>query len=360
MEDGSETPTVVKEYNVGKLLGSTLSRKGKLFGDQRKQNLRKMQMLALNVLTLARRTSKPAYFGARLWPVIGISASLTNFEVMDASKDYVNKMERIQNRLGRMLLRLPPTTPNVVVQGELGWWPIQNLLDKRKLMYLRYILDCEEQEPERLIVQAVRQQVEWHRIAPQKQTWYSEVLTLVQKYDIELTGNERLQYFTDAMLKQLFKRKVQTDYTTNLQTHRSLEFYRDKRRPHLDTDVGSTSDAQWWMKCRTGTLQLGWKQGEPCCGTCREEGTSETIQHFLWECSGNRTQETKETVISTVESYMPDFVNEGDAKTKTFWLLAQHQTEGMRMWAGEMVKALWTERTKILERYSGLVYFVMG
>lgn len=53
MSDGSDRPIYIKEYDIGRLLGANLSRKGKLFKVQKKDNIKKLQFLAREVLTLS-------------------------------------------------------------------------------------------------------------------------------------------------------------------------------------------------------------------------------------------------------------------------------------------------------------------
>lgn len=273
---------------------------------------------------------------------------MTNYEVMDVSKNHVKRMDTVQNTLGRLLLGLPPCTPAAVTLGELGWTPISMVIAKRKMLYLRYLIKNEMDEPERLIVHALKQQIAWHEQKPHQKSWYKEMLQLVAEYDVKPTGVNSLEDMSDIRFKQLFHARRKSHFIVEMMKKPSLQYYRDKRNPGLDLTTRNHGPSNLWLRCRTGTLQLGWKQGLGLCPACRRENTNETIAHFLWECKGNRDSELKETTIAAIEAYMPDFVLEGDAQVKTFWTLALHQTQGMRMIIGEMIAELWKQRGEMI------------
>ena len=126
-----------------------------------------------------------------------INGILTNSKAWyGIKKDEIEALEKIDENLLRTLLETPSSTPKEMLYLELGCLPIKFILRTRRLMFLQYIL---QQEENSLIHRFFKAQVE----NPVKNDW-----CLTVKEDLESISVNLNLCDVKRMSKQKFKEKV--------------------------------------------------------------------------------------------------------------------------------------------------------
>ena len=77
----------------------------------------------------------------KLYWSLCVAGMLYGCEVMVMGEKVLEMFEKAHRHVARRIKILPVQCSNVLCLAGLGWWTIQSYIDKRKLMYLRKLLD---------------------------------------------------------------------------------------------------------------------------------------------------------------------------------------------------------------------------
>ena len=72
---------------------------------------------------------------------VAIPAILHGTDVVPVSGETISNLNVVQNKLGKSLLGIPPSTGNPVVNVELGWKPFHLRVSQAKLSYFKHVQD---------------------------------------------------------------------------------------------------------------------------------------------------------------------------------------------------------------------------
>ena len=61
-------------------------------------------------------------------------------EIIDYSETNIADMEKAHRQAARRIQNIPKCTPNPATIEGLGWWPIEAIIDRKKLVFARKIL----------------------------------------------------------------------------------------------------------------------------------------------------------------------------------------------------------------------------
>ena len=114
----------------------------------------------------------------RLYHAVFISTLLFNCQTWTRVRKYdIDTLAVVQLIYLKQALRVPYSTPNVVVYFEMGLLPIEYVIDMRRFVYLHYILMLTNDEPvKNLYYQQLELAFEEH--------WANEIHHLVKQYNI--------------------------------------------------------------------------------------------------------------------------------------------------------------------------------
>ena len=145
-----------------------------------------------------------------------LSSLLTNAEAWyNLSDNDVTELEKIDESLLRRVLECPISTPKEMLYLELGVTPIRNIIRKRRLNFLQYIL---HEEKDSLMYSFLKAQLD----QPTRNDWGQTVLKDIQTYKLDLTVDD-IESMSQAKFNTLVKTKGQQN---------TLEYLNGKKGTH--------------------------------------------------------------------------------------------------------------------------------
>ena len=254
-----------------------------------------------------------------------ISSMLFNCETWyNVPNVEIERLERIDEQCIRRIMKAPHGTPKVLLYLEMGLTPIRFIIQKRRLMFLQYIL---QENKDSLINKFLKIQIK----TPTKQDWGSLVVKDIEDLDINLTLDE-----IENLSKRAFKKIV----NDQLKMHAFIQLQNKKKSKskdviHENLDMEeylapndndeSVHAKQFAFKCRARMLNLKYnmknKGKDIACSACGEE--EETLLHIL-QCQENINEPNKvektdmQKIYSTDREEMFKTTKNIDAKMKYF------------------------------------------
>ena len=138
------------------------------------------------------------------------------------NKSEIQELDRIYNQAIKRLIGIPYSTPTIGLFVELGIPSLEELIDKRKLMFLHRLVN---QNEERLTSQVYKEQ----QLMPEM-NWASEIQDILKKYQI---NDENIQNMKKGAWKKEIDKKLKE---TQINTRKEW-FKRSKKCNHMIDDV---------------------------------------------------------------------------------------------------------------------------
>jgi len=373
LEDNTQRRVELSQAEEIKYLGLILSRGVYIHIQQRQSVMNRMKGIIWNINNIAKQTDNPAKYGARIWEIYGKPAVLYSHEIMMCSPTYIRNLQIQQNKLGRMLLRVPNNTPQEFLQKELGWEPIEIAITKFQYNYLQYLLKLSE---DRWVKKAYKEQYLWF-VEHERNAGQTEVLD----EDDEVECDSRLPFqsamenwscisnesLTPIMAnydhighvkKPTIKTKcwlhqvAQFAKGLNLTIHETVSKTKLKRlagiatlsqidnkirensvkRPYYQDRVAKCMDEDLhvptqglWLRIKMGMWPDPYHMHFYVCPLCKS-GWGEKVQHVQWDC-----EETgKIGIREQLKSLIPNELKEQHFETWSEWMFNSNRTHGER------------------------------
>ena len=194
----------------------------------------------------------------------------------------MKKLKVCQMSLLKRVLKTPASSPNAVVQLELGVIPIEYEIFKKRLMFLQHILKLGDTDP-------VNKVYHEQRKYEHEQNWANEVEELRQKMNIDISNESiksiskgRWKKIVDDSIKEAARRKLNSD-CGNLKkvTRTYIELKAKEYLFKLPVE-----DARIVFAFRSGALDLKcnrkWKYKDTLCRACGN--SEEDLNHIINVC----------------------------------------------------------------------------
>ena len=118
-----DTIANIKICNKIKYLGITIENKKNCFREHKKEKLNKAKQLANMTYSITERSCNRLLVGKGYWKGVGLAVTLYGAEILDYSKEELEKLQRIENKVYRCILRVPTCPANCVLRSEPHHWP---------------------------------------------------------------------------------------------------------------------------------------------------------------------------------------------------------------------------------------------
>ena len=216
-----------------------------------------------------------------------ISSLLSNSESWyNLTEEDLKQLEQVDEKLLRGVLECPVSTPKEMLYLELNCIPVRYIIMSRRLNFLHYILNEDENS---LIFTFFMAQLE----QPSRQDWCQTVIEDLKTLKINLTLNE-LRNLEKSKFKKLIKDKIEEEalkylnsvkakHSKVLHIKHSKMMVQDYLRPE---DTISINEAKFLFLLRTRMLDVRanfeGKYKDLMCPACK---LVEDTQHHLIECS---------------------------------------------------------------------------
>ena len=196
------------------------------------------------------------------------------------SKKDIEELERIQKNVLTAILDMPKTTPYLGLLSELGVWPVEELLDYKRIMLLHQIITSKEG---RFLKEVIEGQIK----DTFKGCWMEQTKEICSKYSL---GIQAIRSLSKYKLKAILKRRISKNLDLKIQEEAKnktkLRFCRDFNRK-LYTKKGSMCHrtVRSIMKTRLNMLELKCNyKGTSSTDTCNLCGVELDTTEHLFSC----------------------------------------------------------------------------
>ena len=132
----SSSPLKVDFVSSFKYLGVTFnSQPYRLFSDFNDLVLRKCETFAHNILSMSKSGPDRSYMALVLWKTVALPSILYSVECIPLHATTISKIECTQNRIGKFVLQVPPSSVNIQVLTDAGLIPVRFLICQKVVQY---------------------------------------------------------------------------------------------------------------------------------------------------------------------------------------------------------------------------------
>ena len=162
------------------------------------------------------------------------------------SQKDIEKLDKIQKTVLTSTLELPSSTPYLGILSELGIWPVEQLVDYKRIMLLNQILNSKDS---RFLKEIIEEQIR----ATFTGCWYEETKEICDKYNL---GLQLIKGLSKTKLKNIMKSRISKRLDQHIKemakTKTKLRFCSDFKRKkytkmgNIDFEITKTT-----MKLKT-------------------------------------------------------------------------------------------------------------
>ena len=157
-----------------------------------------------NILNIMREISLGDHYfsiGILLRQTMFLSVILLNAETwINLTEANIEELEKIDRILIKLIFEAPSTTPTKLLYLESGCIPIRFLIKAKRLMFLHYLLNRDENEMIAKVLNAQKEE-------PIKNDWYSKVLEDLEDFGLNYLDTEDIKSMKEEKYKDLIKEK---------------------------------------------------------------------------------------------------------------------------------------------------------
>ena len=130
----------IKGYDKMKYLGITINDKKNKFKTQKKLIIEKATKMANLTYSVVSRSCARLMIGKVYWKGIVLPMILYGTNIIDFTKEEIQKLQRIENSVGRKILCALSSAQEVALRGEIGISSMKSRIMEGQLKYLHHIL----------------------------------------------------------------------------------------------------------------------------------------------------------------------------------------------------------------------------
>ena len=278
----------IEVKNKTKYLGVTINDAKNLFKVQKPCMIKKATKMSNITYSIVARSCARLMIGKVYWKSIALPMILYGANVINFTQEDIQKLQRIENSVGRKIMGAPSYTQETALRGEIGISSMKSRIMEGQLKYLQHIL---RGESNRLLERVVEEM----RNDKKKNKWMGGLIE--DRKRVGIRGIDISKQEISEKVKKWDKEKWRND----MQEKESLKIYRQ-----FKTDLGGmeniydNSEASVILfKCRTNNMNLGDRKRfinqSTECVMCGHE--KEDLTHFLLYCDGYSEERAKNTVL---------------------------------------------------------------
>ena len=265
-----------------KYLGITVNDSKNLFKTHKQNMIEKATRLSNLTHSVIARSCSRLLIGKAFWKSIALPSILYGANIVEFTKQDIEKLQRLENSVGRKILGAPSYSQGAALRGEIGISSMKARIMGGQLRYLQYILRGEGNE-------LLERVVEEMRASHKKNRWIKGLIE--DRKVIGIRGasasneeiNSKVREWDDRVWKQEMAEKE------------SLSLYREwrQRMGGQEKVYDNRESSILLFKSRTNNLNLGDRkrfqnQSTECimCGAEKED-----LIHFLLHCPAYNQKE---------------------------------------------------------------------
>ena len=214
--------------------------------------------------------------GKTFWKGIALANILYASEIIVFNKENLNKLQKIENKVYRLILNLPIYTAVGFLRGEIGASDVISRDMKNKILFMKHALTEDRNQ--------LLKSIMTHNISLNDTIWVKKTIQHLQ--EVELNVKDVCD-MSIQMIKNKINEKDSDKWRNDIIGKSSLYLYRElKNNINEEKWFRNSYKHSIMMNARANTLKLGWRSyfhdNNSLCKLCNEQ--VETLEHFLIDC----------------------------------------------------------------------------
>ena len=264
-----------------KYLGLEICDERDIFKYQKENMIAELRKLA-NATYYAIETSyNRVLIGKLWWKSLALSKALFGLGTMTMKAEQIRKMQVIENKVFRLILRASSNTPVAALRGEIGATSMKSRARESRLLLAKSILDGDNE---------LMKMVLWKSIENKGNRWGKRLRNDLKEVRMSVKD---LQEMNKTGIRKRVREIDKEEWQMELEKLSSLKIYRENKNKIEDEGIYENSEGSMYLcKARTNSLELNsrthfLRNGNRICDLCEEE---ETLEHFLLDCEKLETK----------------------------------------------------------------------
>ena len=291
---------IVKET---KYLGLTLSKDG--FGQENTQkiNIARQWMGRIHAETKFRYGTNVII--RDMWKMMAVPKIMYGTEVLSINKKVIDKLETVQNQVGRIALKANSLITTVAIQGEMGWSSFMDRTMKAKIKYKTRLENLNNETWVKIIYEKLAKNSKWGK----------EINMMMKKNEIKWKSTEKGITLNGKQCKD--KRNIKSNVDNIIRTigekqwrnkrdnRKSIVIYKSKEKPRWTPLYSDDPGSQALLQARTDSMfhrsRMAWIHDSLVCQYC-DLNKEENTKHIITECTRYKKirKQYVENIIKTI------------------------------------------------------------
>ena len=254
-----------------------------------------------------------------IWKTVAVPGILYAMDTMSWSAEEVNKIEAIQNKVGRLGLGANRMVGTEAIRGDMGWSTFEERLFKGKLKYKIRLEKMDRNRWAKNVYLNSGTKSNWNkncsRIAGKCgffRRWVDNVDGGVREWVLSLLLGEENMY-DERKWKGIINNNVKEHgllkWKQGMEKKSTLKMYSEKEKPKKEIFYNGNKGSSLLFKARTNSLEINDRtyrfngSRDRWCKMCNR-GVEETLDHVIVECSAYDT--ARDIAISKYKGILGD------------------------------------------------------
>ena len=222
-----------------------------------------------------------------LWKGLAVPEIMFGMEIIPWTKNDIDKLEVIQNKVGRKALGAPYYTATEAIRGDMGWSAFDERICKAKLKYKLRLELCPAANP-------LRRVYEWVG----RGSFSRECTRIEKRYNITWgmgrvtrINGKNIQSYTQGCrwIDKLISGAGLDKWKSSANNKQTLRYYKYKEKPGKEKFYNGSWKSKALFRARTDSLDINArKRGQSAdqhCNKCiNTTNALESLEHVLLEC----------------------------------------------------------------------------
>ena len=329
-EKGTEEIEGIKIVKRMKYLGLEICDEKDIFKYQKENMIAELRKLANATFYAIETSYNRVLIGKLWWKSLALSKALFGLGVMTMTAEQIQKMQVIENKVYRLILRAPMITPVAALRGEIGASTMKSRARESRILLAKSIVEGNNELVKKIL---------WKAIHSNRNSWGNRLKSDLKETRMDIKD---LQEMSKAEIRKRIREIDKEEWQKELEGLSSLKIYRDNKKDIQDEGIYENSEASMYLcRARTNSLELNsrthfLRNGNRICDLCEEE---ETLEHFLINCEYLETKRNYE-LLSKYEK---------ESKEETVGsLLFKMEKEDLEP-LKEMLSQMWKKRDQLIK-----------
>ena len=320
MKDKPEEIEEIEVVNSIKYLGVFIQDSMDIFGKQREKLIGQAKKLGNFSYSIIMKSCHKVLIGKTYWKIIALPSILYGAELVTLSMKDIEKMQRVENGVLRVILNAPSYACIAGMQGEIGISTMRSRIARMKIQYVRMI-----KQGNKLIL---------------KDMW-SNMLTRNNKFSKDI--QKYLSWAEIEDVKMRIAKVVEKEWREEIIKKSTLKIYREnKLKMQQVNHYTNHPSSAIWFRAKTNCMMLNDRNrfkktnNEVECKLCG--GEKEDLLHFILECGTLNEERIKSIVLQRPWN---------EEREKILGIFLFHDEEIGRK--KEILYNMWLKRKRILK-----------